>query len=175
MKRIQEFIGRELKWIQPRATSREFELKADDEVAAVLRFRTLFGSLATAETADGSWSFKRVGFWQTHVTIRPAGVDEETAIFVNNTWTDGGTLTLADRRQLRANTNMWNSKYEFKTESGESLVRYRKIGGLLHLSSLMEIAPSAAGYVELPWLVALGWYLAVKMHDDASAASAAAF
>jgi hypothetical protein len=47
-------------------------------------------------------------------------------------------------------------------------------GGVLHLSSTVEILPEAAALAELPWLVALGWYLAVKMHDDAGGVAAAA-
>ncbi len=34
MKRMQDLVGRELKWVQPRAMKREFELRDGDEVAA---------------------------------------------------------------------------------------------------------------------------------------------
>src|SRR5262245_8229272 len=113
MKRMLELIGRELEWVQPSAMRREFQLKVDGETAATLRFRTAFGSLATAETADGSWTFKRVGFWKTYVTICASGSDKEIAAFRPNTWTAGGTLEFADGRQYRADTNFWMSKYQF--------------------------------------------------------------
>ena len=45
----------------------EYELRAGDMLAATLRFRSSFGSFATAEDGDGCWTFKRVGFWQTSV------------------------------------------------------------------------------------------------------------
>jgi hypothetical protein len=54
------------------------------------------------------------------------------------------------------------------------LVSYRKIGGILHLSSLVEIHPRARDIAELPWIVLLGWYLTVMMYMDAAAATAAA-
>ncbi len=174
MKRIADLVGRELEWKQPRATKREFELRDGDEIVSALRFRSLLGSFATADTSDGSWTFKRVGFWKTRVTICAAGSETEIASFHNNTWSSGGTLTLADGLSFRANTNFWMSKFEFSSEAGEPLVRFRKLGGVIHLSSKMEVLPAAAAMPQLPWLVALGWYLAVKMHDDATAGAAAA-
>src|SRR5512146_2113843 len=105
MKKIHELIGRELKWTQPSAMKMEYELHAGDEVAATLHFRSSFGSFATATSADGSWTFKRVGFWQTQVTIRASGAATNLAIFKNNTWSGGGTLELPDGRKYPANTN----------------------------------------------------------------------
>src|SRR5262245_26243075 len=174
MKRIKELVGHELKWSQPSAMRREFELLNGEEVVATLKFRSLFGTHAIAQTADGEWTFKRVGFWKTQVTICPEGSDKEVAIFRNNTWTAGGTLELADGRALRANTNFWMSTYEFRNEGEEPLIRFHRFGGPFHLSSKVEIFRGAAGLPELPWLVALGWYLAVKMQDDAGGGAAAA-
>jgi hypothetical protein len=171
---IRDLVGRPLKWTQPRALHRHFELRDGEEVVATLGFRGEFGSFATTETADGNRTFKRVGFWQTRVTICVAGTDREIASFRNNTWTAGGTLELADGRKFPANSNFWKSSYEFKNEAGESLVQFRRIGGPFHLSSQVEVRPAAASLVELPWLVALGWYLAIKMHDDAAGGAAAA-
>src|SRR5262249_7418034 len=107
MRSLRETAGRELEWIQPRATRRDFELKDGEATVARLSFRSLFGSYATAEVAEGSWTFKRVGFWQTYVSIRVAGSDAEIAGFRNSTWKFGGTLELPDGRKYRANTNAW--------------------------------------------------------------------
>ena len=170
MKSIRNLIGAELKWYQPHILSRQYELQVSGELAATLCFRSSFGSLATAESADGCWSFKRTGFWQTRVTIRRCDVDEDIAVFRNNTWTGGGTLELPDGRTFRANTNFWMTEFEFTTDAGESLVKYRRIGGILHCSSMVHIEPAAASLDELPWLVALGWYLTLMMHADSAAA-----
>jgi hypothetical protein len=174
MKPMKQLVGRELKWIQPRATARDFELKDGEETVAMLEFRSMFGSLATATTGDGRWSFKRVGFWIPHVTIRPGDQDTEIARFRNRTWSAGGTLELSDSQVLRANTNFWNTAFDFLDAQDQPLVRYRKVAGMFHLSSLVEITPAGAQLGVLPWLVPFGWYLAIKMHDDASCAAAAA-
>lgn len=173
MKRIAELVGRELKWVQPHTFKTEYELHIDGELAATLRFRSSFGSLATAESADGCWTFKRVGFWQTRVTIRACGTEADIAIFKNNTWSGGGTLEFPDGRKFLANTNFWMTKYEFKTEEDEALFGYRNIGGMLHLSAAVDIQPKAAHIPEIPWMVMLGWYLTLMLHRDSAAAAAA--
>ena len=173
MKKIAGEIGRELKWVQPSAWKMEYELRADDELIATLRFRSSFGSFATAESADGCWTFKRIGFWQTKATIRACGSDAEIGIFKNNTWSGGGTLELSDGRKLPASTNGWRTTFEFKSEAGETLVRF-KCGGIVHLSATVEIQPDAAGLPELPLIVMLGWYLTVMMYMDAASTGAIA-
>ncbi len=173
MLKLAEWTGQPLKWIQPRTMKMEYELRSDDFVAARLDFRSSWGSFATAASADGTWTFKRVGFWQTRVTIRAEGSDKELATFHNNTWSGGGTLQFPDGRKFPASTNFWTTQYEFKTETGEPIVSFRKIGGLLHMSADVDIHPLARSIPEMPWMVMLGWYLAVMMYMDSSSATVA--
>jgi hypothetical protein len=174
MKRLRDLVGRELVWTQPHATRRGFVLTLGDETVATLNFRSTWGTLAIAETADGNWTFKRVGFWMPHVTVRAGDAEKDLATFTNSTWTGGGTLVWADGKHLRANTNLWASTFEFKDESEEPLVRFTRIRGVFHMASNVEILAAGAKLPELALLVTLGWYLAVKMHDDAAGGGAAA-
>ena len=174
MVRIADLAGRELRWVKAaRADGGGYQLRDGEDVVATLGFRSSWGTLATAKSADGCWTFKRVGFLQTRVTIRACDSEEEIAVFKNNSWSGGGTLELPDGRRLAADTNCWMTTYGFTSETGEPLVRFRKIGGLLHLSSAVEILPAGATFSRAPWLVMLGWYLAVQMHNDAAVASSA--
>lgn len=173
MLKLAEWSGQPLKWIQPHAMNMEYELRSGDAVAAALNFRSAWGSLATATSGDGTWTFKRVGFWQTRVTVRAENSDRDLAVFRNATWSGGGTLELPDGRKFLANTNFWSTRYEFKTEAGEPLISFVKIGGLLHMSAEVEIHPAAFQIPETTWMVMLGWYLAVMMFMDSAAATAA--
>jgi hypothetical protein len=182
------FVGRELRWTRPSLAALAYELRHGDELVGRLRFRSSLGTLATAESGDGCWTFKRIGFLQTRVTIRTCTAEAaasaaeistaktaaantptaNAAVFRNNSWTGGGTLELPDGREYRANSNFWMTKFGFTTTDGHPLVAYQQIGGLLKLSSTVEIDPGAATIPELPWLVMLGWYLAVLLLRDAS-------
>jgi hypothetical protein len=169
-RRVADLAGRDLRWIK----SDGYELRDGDDVVARLRFRSTWGTLARAESADGCWTFKRVGFLQTRVTIRKCESEDEIAVFKNSSWTGGGTLEFPDGRRLTADTSCWMTKFAFSTEAGEPLVRFTKIFGLLKLSSTVEMLPAAATESAPPWLVMLGWYLTVQMHNDTAASASAA-
>ena len=170
VRRLAELSDQGVEWKQPAALRMDYELRDGDEVAATLRFKSSFGTLATAESADGCWTFKRVGFFHTRVTIRTCNEENEIAVFKNNTWSGGGTLELPDGRRILATTNFWQTQLDFRTESGQTIVQL-KSGGVFHLSATVDIDRDGFKMGE-PWIVILGWYLIVMMHMDAGAAAA---
>jgi hypothetical protein len=167
---IRDLAGVPLRWTQPHALTQEFELLAGGVVGATLTFRGMFGSQATGRSRDGCWTFKRLGFIATRVSIRVCETEADLAVFRNSTWSGGGTLELPDGRKCPANCNFWQTRYEIRTESDSPLVTFSRVGGLFHLSSDVEIHPDAVAWPELPWLVMLGWYLTVMQHRDAAVA-----
>lgn len=168
MRRLGDVIHGDLRWIQPRVLGRSWELRCGDEVAASLAFRSAFGSFATAVSADGSWTFKRVGFWQTRATVRVEGGADDLAVFEHNTWSGGGTLTLSGGRPIRVTTNFWQSKIEFLAGDDAVLFRYLT-EGFVRQESQLEVMPPFLRMPELPWLMLFGWYLVVMMHEDSAA------
>lgn len=172
MIRLIEALQQELKWEQPSALRMEYELSASGGLIATLRFRSSFGSLATVESADGCWTFKRAGFFQTRISVRVCGSETEIATFRNNTWSGGGALELPDRSSLKATTNFWQTRLEFRAENDEWLIRFEP-GGILHVYSRVEIGPQAREVLEkFPWLVSLGWYLMILLRSDSAAVCA---
>jgi len=172
MEKIADFIGLPLDWRRPALLKPEYELTSGETLVATISFRSIWGTFATAQSADGCWTFKRMGFWQTRATIRPCESEEEIATFKNNTWSDGGTLLFPDGRRYPANTNFWQTQYEFKTEMGESLIHFRN-RGLFGSSADVTILPAAQELPELPWVVMLGGYLIVMMQSDSAAVAGA--
>lgn len=173
MKKIAGLSNQTLRWVQPNTFKMYYELRAKDELAATLHFRSAFGTFATAESEDGCWTFKRVGFFQTHVTIRSCDSGNELAGFHNNTWSGGGTLEFSDGREYPATSNFWQTRFEFQTIASDPLVRF-KTSGLIHLSAQVEILPAASPLPELPLMVLLGWYLILMMQNDSTAAASTA-
>src|SRR3954469_12559397 len=101
MKQIADITSAELRWQQPSALHQQYELRADDTIVVTLTFRSAWGSFATTESAAGCWRFKRAGFWQTRTTVRQCGSADDLATYHHNTWSGGGTITLADGRAFQ--------------------------------------------------------------------------
>jgi hypothetical protein len=168
MRHLADVIHSELHWKQPRLFESSYELVAGDERVATLSFRSTFGSFATAQTAEGSWTFKRVGFWRTRATVRVEGAPDDLAVFENDTWSGGGSLTIAGGPSIRVWTSFSQSRIELQLEDGTVLFRYRAEGIMRH-GAEVTIEPAGARSRDLPWLIAFGWYLAVMMQHDAAA------
>jgi hypothetical protein len=150
----------------------EYELRSGAELVATLKFRSMWGTLASAESGDGRWTFKRVGFWQSRATIRASASDTDLAIFKNNTWDGGGTLEFSDHRKFRATTNFWGTNFTFQTEANEPLVHF-KYGGVFHRAAEVEISALAKSISDVPLLVLFGWYLVIMLDSDTAAVVAA--
>ncbi|MEP7137675.1 MAG: hypothetical protein ABI904_22345 [Chloroflexota bacterium] len=150
----------------------EYELQADGELAATLRFRSAWNSLATAESAEGKWIFNRVGFWRPKIIIQAQENEVNLAVLQNNSWSNGGTLELSDGRRYLTRMNSWNTQYEIRTEGGESLLKF-KIKGSFRKSADVEVFPAMTQVSEIPWLVLFGWYQTVMINMDAAAIAAA--
>lgn len=174
MEHISKVAHQELVWTQPNAFKEEYELRGEDALAGRLIFRSAFGSLATAETADGCWTFKRVGFFSTRVSIRVCDSETDLATFKNNTWSGGGTLEFPDGRSYRASTNFWQTRLELVSEYDQVVLSYSDIGGFFRRTAVVKIEPYAANLPDLPWIVMLSWYLVVMMQRDSAAAASAA-
>jgi len=165
-------VNQPLAWTQPHAFTQEFLLHHGDVLMGSLVFRSAFGTFATATIPSGCWTMKRVGFLRTRVEVRPCDAEMPVGVFHNNTWIGGGTLTLPDGRELRADTNLWQSRYQFADAAERPLVQYTT-GGFFKASGEMLVTPEGAALPELPWIAMLGWYLVVMMRRDSAAVGAA--
>jgi hypothetical protein len=146
-----------------------YELQSAHEVAATLRFRKSFRTFAIAQSEDGCWTFRRVGFWKKRVMIRPCGAETDVAVFRYNTWSEGGTLEVRDGRRVLADIDHWQTYVEFRAESGDTLIKF-EVHGLKRRSAAVEIQPKAVLMPELPLMVFLGWYLIIITQTDLASA-----
>lgn len=169
-----------LYWIQPKTMARDFTLHSGTHEYATLKFQSTFGSLAIAVTAQHTWSFKRVGFFNPRVTVRRPNEELDLALY-QPSWTGTeGTLTISSGQsfQWRA-TNFWATKFTFRDSSGKSLLWFKEgaeehhISDLFKTQAIVEIEPHTWQAGELDLLVTLGWYLLILYHEDAGAVAAA--
>jgi hypothetical protein len=179
MEALSTAVGMRLHWVQPKTFERWFELRAGDSLYATLRFEKAFGTLATAESADGVWTFKRVGFLNPRVTVRKVGAEANLAIYQPKFWGDG-LLEFPDGRVFHwRSTNFWGTQWGFADWDGNSLFALKpgvdkpKLSDLFKTQALVEVEAQGHALAELPLLVLLGWYLMILHQDDAAAATAA--
>ncbi len=68
-----------LRWLRRGESPLQFDLLAGERLVASLEWRAHGGTFATARTAQGSWTLKRVGFLNPEITVRPHGSNENVA------------------------------------------------------------------------------------------------
>lgn len=166
-------------WVQPRSLERLFELRTSAGVHACLAFRSAFGTLAVAETFAGTWSFKRVGFFNPHVSVRRAGCETDIARFFPKIfgggvlkWTDGAEMKWDSRGFLR-------QEWVFSDLNNAPLVQFhsgiedQKLTDLLKTQLTVEIPTEGHRHPELIILLGLGLYLVLMQQQEAAAVIAA--
>ena len=173
MKSLTEYVGQKLRW-QP-VEDGVFELHAGEATLATLQFRSRLGSFAIGETGAGSWTFKRMGVFRTHLTVRLDGVDVDLAIFrrgpgLTDTlhFSGGAVFTFGP-------TSGGSGEVAFVDARSRVLVRMRPAEELFSQEEAIEISPQAAAVPELSVLALLGFYVHVlQVHDEVLAAGAMA-
>lgn len=171
MRRMTDVAERLLAW-EPSAP-RRFELRSGREVLATLHWHNPGGSLATAEAAEGRWTFKRVGFFRTRITVRVAGSDHDVA-----------EMTAADRRKQLVfddgRSCRWgrvargSRESAFFDSANRPLVRFSGRRGHPGPRITVAIEPAGVQSPDLSLLVLIGAYRLVLEHEDETAAVMAA-
>ncbi|HXF06806.1 MAG TPA: hypothetical protein VNM72_15540 [Blastocatellia bacterium] len=161
MRYFREVVGQELMWVQPKRLTRRYELRVGEDVLATLQWQEMFGSLAVAESADGQWTLKRSGFLRARVTIRVAGSDCDSAVFVAGWWGNGILEFLGGPRFIWKPLNFWRSEWAWTGVDGALLLRVKRKFTWTKVEGRVQIEPTAGSVPQLSLLAILGWYLVV--------------
>lgn len=166
--------GEELRWRQPELTKRYYELMPEggESPLATLEWRSAWGTLATAQTGVGTWTFKRTGFLHPLITVRRAGSEEDLAIFEAN-WQGSGTLTFAGGgRYAWKSANFWHSQWSWLAADGTELLHFANRQMFVRHEANVEIASAAARLPKRDLLATLGWYLLILSASDSATTAA---
>ena len=173
---IKNIKDEQLNWIQPKATHQFYELRSDSGLYGNVNFPKSVGSLAEAESADGRWTFKRIGFFHTRITVRVAGRETDIAVLKPNLMASSGTLEFSGGKTfLWHASNFWATKFEFTDPAGEVIVTFRsgvdepKFKDWFKTQARLEIPDNKKDLPELSLIALLGWYLIVVLQMDSSA------
>jgi hypothetical protein len=166
-----DHLDEPLVWTQVK--SRRFELLARDKVLARLEWPKTLRSLAVGETADGTWTFKRIGWLRQHISVSTGG----RSIFV-------ATLRLGAGRQntirfAAGPALVWKPTRVHRQEmaifgaDGLPLITFRLRHKILMYEAAVTISREAGRLAELPVLALLGQYR-MALECDAEIALATA-
>ncbi len=174
MARISDLINHSLRWEQPSTWRQEYQLRSADHIAGKLEFASSWKAVATATSSEGEWTFDRPGFWQRRAIVYLNNPDAPLAVYQYKTWSNNGSLTLADGRVFQASTNFWTTRFVIHDEAMQPVLNLFNIRGFMRSSCELQISPTARDLPELPWLVPFCWYLVIMLIRDASTTAAAA-
>jgi hypothetical protein len=169
MKSLNETGFKGLKWVQ--RSSKEDELVSEDDVVGVLHWASSWSSLAIAESADGKWSFKRIGFIHPKISIREFGKDVDL-YFADIGWGGEATLILPDQGAFRWTPHNWHRKWILQDKEGKEIMSI-ELDGIVKVNGKVTIDHSSIPTPTLSLLVLLGWHLIMNVLSDEAASTAA--
>lgn len=148
----------------PKAKLRTYQLKQGDDVVGSLQWQKGWGSLVLGETRAGSWSFKRVGFFTTKVSVRVPGSEQEIAAFYPSLMS-GGRVEFSDGRAWGLHTQgLFNQQYELTNSSGQPELTLRPT----RKGAVVIFGETARDERTIGLLSLLLWHVTLLANEDAT-------
>jgi hypothetical protein len=173
MKHLADVDSGSLRWSRAGA-GHSYELLAGSDVLATLRWRKALGSLAVAETAEGTMSLKRAGFLSPYVSVQEPSGKVLASLHVH--W-NASSLHVASGELYRwMRLGYWVPAWRFDDRSGNELVNFEPVRRENRLEgALVVVSERGRAVPDLLLLLVLGWYFIVLswIEDEAVAASGA--
>lgn len=159
MRSIREAAGTPLIWRSKGLLSGRSELFAGDEILARMRVTGLARRRGFAETAEGAWTLRRMGWLPGRVDVQREGSDRVVARYERG-WIFAGSVELEKDPALHWRVlRLLPTEWGFLDADGDVQVRFRSGLGLFRTPVRMTIEPTGARLDALPALALLGWYL----------------
>jgi hypothetical protein len=172
MKSLSHLNHTVLSCVQPKTLNRFFEIRQNEDVVATLAFESKFGTLATATSADGSWTFKRIGFLNPRITVRRAGEEQDLAVYEPRLL-GGGVLSFPHGLTMKWKpTSFWGNSWSFVLSDENILVGFKsgldhsKLADMFKTQATIDINPIPYVKKYLTMLAALGMYLILMEHEE---------
>ena len=145
----------------------ESQLMAGGVVVATLRWAKGWGTLATGESIEGKWTFKRAGRLTSKITVNAQGSGAVSATF-KAAWRGGGVIELPTGRTFRFSPKgFWRSEWILTDASQRRLLTMRPNFAWKRAEASVKVEGGALEIRELPLLAILCWYAVLLVsHDD---------
>jgi hypothetical protein len=137
-----------------------YSLRAGDGEIATLSWERHGGSLATARTAETTWTLKRAGFLQPTILVRQEGAPEPVARLSAHLARHEITVGTGPTFRLRHASHLVPS-WRLTTDRGDELLHVEPVAERHSLDAGAVVVSSPAGGPATLLLVVLTWYFVV--------------
>ncbi|MGD8983077.1 MAG: hypothetical protein PVH99_03265 [Desulfobacteraceae bacterium] len=148
----------------------EYELRSNGDIIGILHFKENQVTRAVAESAEGSWRFRKKWFPFDKVILFQGDTDTEVGVLRTKLAGDKSSLEFPDGHLFYWKpTNVWRNKCTFTDAFGEHLLHFKRNSNPIsvlaapkgHSTGKVEITRFGFYMYELPLLLLLGCYLMV--------------
>lgn len=148
----------------------EYELRSNGDIIGMLRFEENQVTRAVAESAEGTWRFKKKWFPFDKVLLYQGDTDAEVGVFRTKLAADKSSLEFPDGHLFYWKpTNVRRNKCTFTDAFGEHLLSFHRNSNPFTIlatpkgqsTGSVEITRFGLYTYELPLLVLLGCYLMI--------------
>jgi hypothetical protein len=160
LKSMQQVVGGEWRWDQPRRFVRHYELAVDGAPVARLDWlsRWSWANKARADTAEREWALQRTGFLNREIVIREAP-DGRIVGHFDSRWFGRGALTLFNGRVYRwGPEDFWLRQWGFQLENGSPVMQFHREITFARRRARVEFGADTRALPEFPLLLVAGWY-----------------
>jgi hypothetical protein len=161
-----------LRWLRAEQDRHEFQLAAEDDVVATLRWKSTVGSLAVAESAQGRWTLKRTGFLNPAIGLREADTGKDLGRLLAH-GSHGSWIPAEGERLDWRRTSLLIPGWRFQDAKGNVVLEFEPVREKLRLvGALLTIAPKSESRPDLLQLLVVGLYfIALAWLEDQAAAT----
>jgi hypothetical protein len=166
METFHKHINQPLNWVPVGFSRKEFELRGENQILAIMKWPKHFGLLASAITADGEWNINRSGFLHSKINVRSPDSNNDIAVLMPNRDATGTVEFHTGHKVFWVNKNNLRSAWAFVDQNGEDILHFQCRPKLVRLKvgvTLLSDRP------ESPLLACLGLYLLVLTHEEYAA------
>ncbi|MBW2066306.1 MAG: hypothetical protein JRJ03_15460 [Deltaproteobacteria bacterium] len=166
MKRITEVSSHLVEW----KGSWEYVLRAGEDVIGTLYLKERQVTQAMAESAHGTWRFRKKWFPREKVILYQGNSDIQLAVFKAGWGREKGALEFTDGHVYQwLSKNVWRNNCVFTDLFGEHLLYFRRKSNPIsvlavpkgYCAGTVEITRFGLHMSELPVLMLLGCYLMI--------------
>lgn len=168
MKTISDYIGRQIKLIQPSFFKNYYELRCGDELLAEMNQPKFLSTNAVTSGAFGEWEFYRPSFWRLDAAVREKYKELPIAKFVREGFRQRGIIELPKGERLNLILRRFGSSFEIQNEMGLSLVRFKK---KFSFKTNIEIQLEKTSELinKYPWVLLLACYIVIQIERRSKA------